>query len=182
MSVSNNNNSNRGNISSYKMAHVAAFEINLIYAACYLPCIRVCACVCVLCFLCFPIAVAPLSLSCSHPLSPFADKGCLLRSGNEFPTNNENENKTLQCSLKSVDFSQRANAQMCESVCVCPCTTCCTPVPGDILRLYLLRALLEAYHWLLSLESCWKICSENFQVELMGNAGRRLQGRNGINM
>lgn len=82
-------------------------------------CIRVCACVCVLCFLCFPIAVAPLSLSCSHPLSPFADKGCLLRSGNEFPTNNENENKTLQCSLKSVDFSQRANAQMCESVCVC---------------------------------------------------------------
>lgn len=112
MSVSNSNNSNRGGSSSYKMAHVAAFEINLIYAACYLP---VCACVCVLCFLCFPIAVAPLPPPHYLP----ADKGCLLRSGNEFPTNNENENKILQCSLKSVDFSQRANAQMCKSMCVC---------------------------------------------------------------
>lgn len=179
MSVSNNNNnSNRGGSSSYKMAHVAAFEINLIYAACYLP---VCPCVCVRVRVVFSV----FPNCCSSPLSaisPLADKGCLLRSGNEFPTNNENENKTLQCSLKSVDFSQRANAQMCESMCVCPCTTCCTPVPGDILRLYLLRALLEAYHWLLTLESCWKICSENFLVELMANAGKTLQGRNDISM
>lgn len=126
MSVSNNNNnnSNRGGSSSYKMAHVAAFEINLIYAACYLP---VCPCVCVrvrVVFSVFPnCCSSPLSLSlpCSPFLTSIADKGCLLRSGNEFPTNNENENEneTLQCSLKSVDFSQRANAQMCESMCVC---------------------------------------------------------------
>lgn len=118
MSVSNNNNnSNRGGSSSYKMAHVAAFEINLIYAACYLP---VCPCVCVRVRVVFSV----FPNCCSSPLSaisPFADKVCLLRSGNEFPTNNENENenKTLQCSVKSVDFSQRANAQMCESMCVC---------------------------------------------------------------
>lgn len=68
----------------YKMAHAAAYKINLIYAAlslCVCLCVLLvflCVCVCV----CFPIRVVA------------ADTDWLaIRSGNEFLANNENKNK-----------------------------------------------------------------------------------------